>query len=144
MYYDGRPGPIAIAQGLGGWEAHELSPEGGSRPIGLAVPPEQPPSLDPDAATLLSAFLRYWLSRDCFLAAVHLELVSYPQSREGTVVEAALDDLHAIGSYVLACGAFRSKLNGKDGNRLSVADVEHGIRATDQDWLDRPTWGSRL
>ena len=141
MYFDGRPGPVVLAQGLGGWEAHELAPGGGSRPIGIAVPPDQPPTLDPDADTLLSGYLRYWLDRDGFLAAVHLGMLSTPN---GTVVDATLDDLHAIGSDVMARGAVRAKLKGNLGTRLTRADIEAGIRGTDQDWLDRPTWGSRL
>ncbi|MGA7477277.1 MAG: YkgJ family cysteine cluster protein [Thermoplasmata archaeon] len=141
MYYDGRAGPVVLAQGLGGWEAHELFPEGGSRPVGIAVPPDQPPTLDHDADAMLSGYLRYWLARDSFLAAVHLGMLS---TRAGTVVDAALDDLHAIGSDVLARGAVRAKLRGNVGARLSRADIEAGIRGTDQDWLDRPTWGSRL
>jgi Fe-S-cluster containining protein len=141
MYYDGRAGPVALAQGLGGWEALELSAEGSSSPVGLAVPPDRPPSLDRAAEMLLTGYLRYWLARDSFLAAVHLGMLS---TSEGTVVEAVLEDLHSIGSTVLARGAVRAKLRGEDGTRLSVADVELGIRGTDQDWLDRPTWGSRL
>ncbi len=141
MYYDGRAGPVALAQGLGGWEVLELSAMGGANPVGLAVPPDRPPALDRNAEALLSGYLHYWLARDSFLGAVHLEMLS---SGEGTVVDAALDDLHSIGSTVLARGAIRSKLRGEDGNRLSIADVELGIRSTDQDWLDRPTWGSRL
>ncbi len=141
MYFDGRRGPVVLAQGLGGWEAHELAPEGGARPVGIAVPPDQPPLLDPDADALLAGYLRYWLARDSFLAAVHLGMLSTP---EGTVVDATLGELYAIGSDVMARGAVRAKLRGNVGTRLTRADVEAGIRATDQDWLDRPTWGSRL
>jgi len=141
MYYDGRAGPVALAQGLGGWELLELSEEGGSDSIGLVVPPDRPPTLEQNAEALLAGYLRYWLARDSFLAAVHLEMLS---TGEGTVVDAALGDLRCIGSTVLARGAVRAKLRGEDGARLSVTDIELGIRATDQDWLDRPTWGTRL
>jgi Fe-S-cluster containining protein len=141
MYYDGRAGPVALAEGLGGWELLELSAEGGSDSIGLVVPPDRPPTLEPLAEALLEGYLRYWLARDSFLGAVHLEMLS---TGEGTVVDAALGDLHSIGSTVLARGAIRAKLRGEDGAQLSVGDIELGIRATDQDWLDRPTWGTRL
>lgn len=141
MYYDGRAGPVALAQGLGAWEVLELSAEGGSSPVGHVVPPDRPPALDGNAEALLSGYLQYWLARDSFLGAVQLEMLS---GGEGTVVDAALDDLHSIGSDVLARGAIRAKLRGEDGARLSVADIELGIRSTDQDWLDRPTWGTRL
>lgn len=141
LYFDGRAGPVALAQGLGGWEALEIAPEGGSRPVGLTVSPDRLPELERDAETLLTGYLRYWLERDAFLGAVHLEMLSRPV---GTVVDAALEDLHVIASTVVARGAFRAKLRGEDGARLSRADVERGIRSTDQDWLDRPTWGGRL
>jgi hypothetical protein len=141
MYFDGRGGPVALSQGLGGWEAIELSAEGGSQPVGIAVAPSIPPSLEADAEALLSGYLRYWLARDGFLGAVVLETAN---RAEGSVLDVALADLHAIGSDVLARGAFRAKLRGEAGVRLSRRDVELGIRATDQDWLDRPTWGSRL
>jgi Fe-S-cluster containining protein len=141
FYYDRRPGPVALAEGLGGWEALELAPTGGSRPIGLAVPPDRYPALDPDAEALLSGYLRYWVTRDSFLAAVHFEMLS---TTGGNVLDQALEDLWAIGSSVIARGAVRAKLAGADGVRLTRSDIELGIRATDQDWLDRPTWGSRL
>ena len=141
MYYDGRSGPVAMAEGLGGWEALELAPEGGSRVLGMTVPPDRLPDLDAPAEELLSGYLRYWLARDGFLAAVHLEMLS---AADGNVVDAALSDLRAIGSDVIARGAARAKLRGRDGRSLTRDDVELGIRGTDQDWLDRPTWGSRL
>ena len=141
MYFDGRAGPVALAQALGGWEALELLPEGGARPIGVAVPPDGPPALERDAEALLGGYLRYWLARDGFLGAVHVGMLS---TGEGSVLDATLADLHAIGSDVVARAAVRAKLRGEVGARLTRADVERGIRATDQDWLDRPTWGSRL
>jgi len=141
MYYDQRSGPVALAKGLGGWEARELSAEGGYEAIGVVAPPDRRPVASEDAEALLEAYLRYVLARDSFLAAVHLELA---QGREGSVMEAALEDLHAVGSLVLARGSARAKLRGNSGVSLGRDDIERGIRATDLDWLDRPTWGSRL
>jgi hypothetical protein len=141
MYFDSRVGPVVLAESAGGWEALELSPDGGARSTGLAVPPDEPPDLDPNAEELLEGYLRYWLARDCFLAAVHLDMLSVSGS---DVVDAALEELHAIGSDVLARGAVRTRLRGEASTRLSLVDVQNGIRATDQDWLDRPTWGFRL
>jgi hypothetical protein len=141
MYFDDRPGPVALGERDGAWEAVEVSPEGDSRPLGVAVSAAAPPVLEPKAEELLAGYLRCWLARDAFLAAVSWEMMSTP---EGTVLEVALEELHAIASDVLARGAFRAQLRGESGIRLTSADVERGIRATDQDWLDRPTWGSRL
>jgi hypothetical protein len=141
MYYDDHPGPTALSQDTDGWESHELFPEGGSRTGGRAFPPERRPAFEPGAERLLAGYLLYWLHRDCFLAAVHQEML---YGTEGTVVDVALEELHAIGSDVLARGAVRAQLRGEAGVRLTRTDVENGIRATDQDWLDRPTWGARL
>ena len=141
MCYDGRRGPMVLAQSADGWEAHELFPEGGSRRTGMAVPPAHLPEVDQGAEALLVGYLRYWLSRDCFLGAVQQEMLA---RTPGTVAEVALEELHAIASDVLARGAVRAQLRGDAGVRLTRRGVEDGIRATDQDWLDRPTWGSRL
>jgi len=144
IYFDGRAGPVALGQGFGGWEARELSAEGEARPLGVSVAPAQRPALARDAESLLTGYLRYVLARDAFLAAVHLEMVSEPPRLEEDVADRALEDLHRIASDVLARGAVRAKLRGEVGDPLSRHDIELGIRATDQDWLDRPTWGSRL
>jgi len=141
MCFDGRSGPVALAQSSGGWEALEVFAEGGARSLGVAVPSGQPPALDPEAERLLEGYLHYFLARDGFLAAVHLDMARFAG---GTVTEVALEELHRIGSDVLARGAVLAQLHGESGARLSRADVERGIRATDQDWLDRPTWGRRL
>jgi hypothetical protein len=141
MYFDGRVGPVALALGLGGWEARELSADGGFRALGLAAPPVRRPTMDEEATGLLEGYLHYVLARDSFLAAVHLEL---SRGREGNVTDAAREDLRTVGSLVLARGSVRAKLRGASGALLGKEDVERGIRATDLDWLDRPTWGSRL
>jgi len=141
MYFDQRAGPVVLAEAHAGWEALELSPLGGGTSLGLAAPPDQPPTLEGDAASMLEGYLRYWLERDCFLAAVHLDMQS---ADEGNVEETALEELHAIASDVIARAAVRVQLRGRSGARLQSSDIELGIRATDQDWLDRPTWGSRL
>jgi len=141
MFFDGRRGPIALAQVGEAWESVELSPDGGSESSGVAVPPDLLPLLDSAAEELLSGYLRYLLARDIFLAGVHWEMI---RGEPGTVDEVALAELHAIGSDVLARGAVRAQLRGESGARLTALDIELGIRATDQDWLDRPTWGGRL
>ena len=141
MFFDGRRGPMALAQVGEAWESVELSPEGGSESSGVAVPPALPPILDAAAEELLRGYLRHFLARDIFLAGVHWEMT---RGEPGTVDEVALAELHAIGSDVLARGAVRAQLRGESGARLTALDIELGIRATDQDWLDRPTWGGRF
>jgi len=141
MFFDGRAGPVALAQVGEAWEGATLAPDGGSESVGVAMPPGLPPVVESAADELLSGYLRYFLARDNFLAAVHWDMF---RGVEGTVDEVALSELHAIGSDVLARAAVRAQLRGDSGARLSARDIELGIRATDQDWLDRPTWGGRL
>ena len=141
IFFDGRRGPVALANVGEAWEGVELAPEGGSESVGVAVPPERRPLVDADGEEFLAGYLRYFLARDCFLAAVQWEMV---RGLLGTVDEIALSELHAIGSDVLARASVRAQMRGDSGARLATADIELGIRATDQDWLDRPTWGGRL
>lgn len=141
LYFDERAGPVALARGPGGWEALEVFPEGGTRSVGRVVPTDRPSALAPDAERLLSGYLRYCSERDAFLGAVHVEMMSVS---EGTVTDIALEELRTIGSDVLARAFVRAQLDGHVPARLERADIERGIRATDQDWLDRPTWGDRL
>lgn len=141
MFFDRRSGPVAISDSLGGWDLRLLSEEGGSDTLGVFVPPTIAPGLSLEGRILLEGYLRYWLLRDAFLAAVQLSL---SDRNEPSVEQAALHDLWTIGSDVMARAAVRSKLRGGSGTPLSPEDVGFGIRATDQDWLDRPTWGERF
>jgi Fe-S-cluster containining protein len=141
LFFDHRPGPLGIARGLGGWEVLEFSAQGGATLVGVIAPPERPPALDEAARILLEGYLRYSLARDAFLASVHLDML---EGEGGTVAEWTADELRVLGATVLARGSVRAKLHGSAGTTLTANDVENGIRATDQDWLDRPSWGERL
>jgi Putative zinc- or iron-chelating domain len=142
LFFDGRRAPVAIAQGLGGWELLELRPEGGVRgSLGVLPAPERPPPLEAGAETMLRGYLRYWLARDALFGTVHLRMA---HSTEGTVSEWIEEELRAIGAVVLARAEVRAKLRRGVVDRLSAADLVDGIRATDQDLLDRDTWGDRL
>lgn len=141
LFYDLRDGPVALSGGLGGWEAIELDPLGRHRPLAALVPPDRPPELDAAARRLLVGYLRYWLDRDAFLAAVHQEMLHEP---EGTVLDWARIGLLEIGAQTLARASVRQKLRLGEAGRLGREEIWRGIAATDQDWLDRPTWGERL
>ena len=141
LFFDGRRAPLALAHKLGGWEVHEMAPGGAGASLGVFPPPERPPQLDAPATDLLERYLRYVLERDGFLASVHLDAL---EAGEGSVREWAAVELAAVGAVVLARGAVRAKLHGEDATTLSADRVDDGIRATDMDWLDRPTWGDRL
>jgi Fe-S-cluster containining protein len=142
LFFDGRSAPVALSSGLGGWELHELSPTGGlGEPIAVIPPPDRPPVLSSDATELLVAYLRYWLERDAFFGALHLAMTD---ARDGSVSEWAHEELRSIGAVTVARAQIRAKLARAEAGRLTAPDIELGIRATDQDFLDRDSWGERL
>ncbi|MGP8078033.1 MAG: YkgJ family cysteine cluster protein [Thermoplasmata archaeon] len=142
LVFDGRAGPVAFASGLGGWELLELRPTGGfERSLGVVPPPSRPPPVAEEAARLLSGYLRYWLERDLLFGAVHLAMT---EGREGSVTDWVAAELERIGALTLSRAHALAAGRRGDVGRLSKEDVRDGIRATDQDLLDRATWGSRL
>lgn len=137
-----RAGPVGLARGLGGWEMVELRPEGGiAAPLGVVPPPTRPPSMSEEAERRLEGYLRYWLERDALFGYLHLAMLD---SSAGTVGEWAEAELARIGATALSRAAVLARLLPGGAGPLSAAQMEAGIRATDQDLLDRPTWGSRL
>jgi Fe-S-cluster containining protein len=141
MFFDGEAAPLALARGLGGWEVVQLSPTGGAELRAVIPPPERPPELDGKAGQLLDGYLRYSLQRDAFLAAIHLEAL---ELNVGSVLECTKLGLRALGATTLSRAVVRAKMRGRGATLLTDRDVADGIRATDMDWLDRPTWGDRL
>ena len=142
LFFDHRPGPVAIAGGLGGWHLLELASTGGvARDLGIVPPPTAPPRLDDEATTLLRGYLDYWLARDALFGYVLRTLLEGPA---GDVVDAVADELSAIGALTLARASVRARLAGRPAEPLTERDVADGIRAVDADLLDRPSWGDRL
>lgn len=142
LFFDGRSGPVALAAGLGGWELRGVAAAGGvSAPLGVVPPPERPPEISEEATTLLRGYLRYWLERDCLFGWVHLRML---EKTAGTVTEWTRAELRAIGALTLARADVRARFDGAAVGELSAADILRGIRATDQDLLDRESWGERL
>lgn len=141
LFYDRRDHPLAFARGLGGWELLAIPAHGGAESLQVIPPPERPPPLDGAADRLLEGYLRYELHRDAFLAAAQLDAF---EAGEGSVVEWTERELTALGAVVLARAVVRAKLHGEERESLTATEVADGIRATDMDWLDRPTWGDRL
>jgi Fe-S-cluster containining protein len=143
LFFDARAAPVALARGLGGWELLELRPEGGvAGSLGVFPPPDRAPALEGDAARLVEGYLDYWLRRDALFGTVHLEMLRSPDA--GTVTEWVSAELERIGALVLSRAEVRAKLRRGTVDRLTAADVVDGIRATDQDLLDRESWGDRF
>ncbi len=141
MYFDGRAGPVALGERSDGWEAVELSATGGGTSLGVAVPPQRPPEIDAGGRALLLSYLRYWLSRDAFFGALHLELL---ETRAGPAQAEASRTLSEIGASAISAAHVRAQFRRGAVGPLRVDDIERGIRAVDLDWVDRATWGGRL
>ena len=142
LTFAGTAGPWAIAGALGGWEVLELRETGGiARSLGVVPAPERPPLMSADGARLLDRYLHYWLARDVLFGVVHLSMLDDPR---GTVSEWVAAELARIGATVLARADVLAAVRGGRPGRLSADDIAVGLRATDQDLLDRATWGSRL
>jgi Fe-S-cluster containining protein len=142
LFFDGRAGPAALAREAGGWELVELDPAGGvRRSFGVAPPPGRPPALSDDAARTLEGYLRYWLERDLLFGGVHLAML---EEGEGSVTDHVAAELRWIAAVTLSRAHVLAVLRHGNRDRLSDDDVRDGLRATDQDLLDRATWGTRL
>ncbi|HXQ48398.1 MAG TPA: YkgJ family cysteine cluster protein [Thermoplasmata archaeon] len=142
IYFDGRAGPVGLGAGLGGWEALELRPSGGvERHLGVVPSPTSPPPLDPGAELFLRGYLRYFLERDLLFASV---LPRMAEGGAGTVTEWVEEELREIGAIVVSRASVRAKLARGSTGPLTATDLVAGIRASDQDLMDVPTWGDRL
>jgi hypothetical protein len=137
-----RSGPVAFAGALGGWDLLELRAGGGADAIARVPPPSRPPRVDPDGMRLLAGYLRYFLERDALFGSVGPEIE--PGSGE-TIQEAVADALRRIGAWALSrADVLRRATGGGSGESLTTGDIVRGIRACDQELLDRPTWGDRV
>jgi hypothetical protein len=142
LLFGGRPGPIALSAALGGWELLELAAGGGvAHSLGVLPPPDRPPALTDAATRLLSGYLRYWLERDQLFGAVHLAML---ESTDGPVSEWIRAELARIAALTVSRGDVLARARRGPADRLTPEEIGEGIRATDQDLLDRGSWGVRL
>jgi Fe-S-cluster containining protein len=142
LFFDGRAGPVALLSQAEGWGVVELDPTGGvRRSWGVTPPPNRAPGLTETAAATLDGYLRYWLERDLLFGVVHLAMLEDP---EGSVTEHVTWELRRIAAVTLSRAHVLAALRGVGGDRLSEEEVRDGLRASDQDLLDRGTWGTRL
>ncbi len=142
LFFDARPGPVALSDGLGGWNLSELRPEGGvERTLAVVPAPDRPPVVSTEGGEMLGGYLNYWLERDALFGIVHLAMT---EAGDGDVEEWVRAELRSIGATVLARADVRRRARDQAPGPLSAAEVLDGVRATDQDLLDRSSWGDRL
>ncbi len=142
IFFDHRPGPVAIARVGDGEELLELRPSGGVvRSLGVVPSLRQRPQLSDDATRTLHGYLRYWLQRDALHSRVLRSMMSRP---EGTLAEWFGAELRDAAAVVLSRAHSVAAARRGAVERMTVDDLRQGIRAADQDLLDQPTLGSPL
>lgn len=142
LVFDHRAGPVAFAARPEGWELLELRPTGGvEKSLGVGPAPDRLPVLSEEAQRVLAGYIRYWLERDQLFGIVHLEMA---QTRQGDVTDCVATELRQIAAVAISRAYVLASVSRGRVGPLSGTDLYQGIRATDQDLLDRPAWGTRL
>jgi len=142
MFFDERYGRVALAATSQGIEVLVLDERGGAPERLATLPPvELPPRLTARGADLFDSYRRYFVARDAF---VGMALADDSWDPATPISERLSGDLHEIGGTVLARARIRALLAGGSGELLDAEEVADGIRATDADYLDRPTVGAWL
>jgi Fe-S-cluster containining protein len=144
--YEGLPltfspmhGRVAFAAHPGGWMLFALTESGAEpRTLGVVPPPETLPQVTSQGEQLLRGYLHYLVERDDAVDGVLAQ-----EAPEGSVEDALQADLIRTSATVLSRASVLQRLEGRDGP-LDAADVWGGVRATDAEWLDRPTTGRRF
>lgn len=140
VFHDAEYGQLVLGAHAAGWEVFRLRPEGGAAAsLGVFAPPTQPPTLSEAAHEVLNAYQAIVASRDATLWAAALDAEG-----TGELEEAWRAAVREAGALALSRAAVLRELHGRVGGPLSAADVLVGVRATDAEVLDRPTWGRRL
>ncbi|MCI4324562.1 MAG: YkgJ family cysteine cluster protein [Thermoplasmata archaeon] len=135
----GAHGRVAFGSHPGGWMLLAIS-EAGDEPktLGVVPPPTSPPPLTTAGEQLVRAYLHYLVERDDAIDGVFAQ-----GGPEGPVTDAVAADLVRTAATVLSRASVLQRLDGRE-EPLDAADIWDGIRATDAEWLDRPTTGRRF
>lgn len=142
LFFDAAHGRVALSGLERGVELLAIAPEGGiARHLASYARPTRLPRLTGDGRALLRGYLRYVLDRDVFVGAALRAAMDDP---EIPLLGHLAADLVDVEVAVLTRAVWRAQLSGLEAGELSAAEVAAGIRATDMDYLDRPTAGRVL
>ena len=142
LFHDERHGRVALGEHPAGWAFLAVAPEGSPpSPLGVVPAPPAEIALEPDGHRLLTSYLRYWVDRDAWFGWA---LGASPEPGEPPLARILAADLAEIAVTVKSRGWARARLDGRTPTRLGPQDIAAGIRATDADYLDRPTVGAVL
>jgi Fe-S-cluster containining protein len=143
LFHDERRGRVALRRHGVSIELFSLRESGGiDQRFGVYGIPSEPPPMSDDGRRLLLGYLSYCLERDETFGVAYARLLG---GSRAPLMSLVADDLREIGAQVLTRALWRRELDGiPSGPALERSHVEKGIRATDMDFLDRPTAGLRL
>jgi putative zinc- or iron-chelating protein len=142
LFFDPRFGRVAICAGGEGVDLLTLREGGGvEERLASFAYPDHLPRLTREGDRMLRAYLGYVLERDAFIGAA---LEHYDARDEYTLLEVCTEDLREIAAATLSRSVYRTWLDGGSAETIDASEIERGIRATDADYLDRPTVGRWL
>jgi len=142
MFFDARYGRVALCAGDEGVDLLVLREGGGvEERLASFAYPERLPRMTPEADRMLLAYLDYVAQRDAFLGAA---LYRHDPGGETSLIEQCTEDLREIAAAAVSRSVYRAWLHGGSSETLGDAEIADGIRATDADYLDRPTVGRWL
>jgi hypothetical protein len=139
MTFDPKYGRVAFASEGDAWRLLSLREEGGvETELGTYLADGPPPVLGEDGRALLRGYIRYALARHLTLGQLMLELEEFG---DASLVDGLDRTRREIASDVVTRAVVLARLHGQSSDRLGADEIEAGIRATDAEWVDRPTAG---
>ncbi|HEV2519005.1 MAG TPA: YkgJ family cysteine cluster protein [Thermoplasmata archaeon] len=132
-------GRLGIAEHRGGWELLSLE-EGGSPPgsLGIWPPADEPPQMTPEGERALDRYLDYLLRREFTYWAAAAQI---PRADARSLLDEVRSDIGRFGAMVLARAELIDRFRHGESSTLDGPLVWAGVRATDGEFLDRPTLG---
>lgn len=139
MTFDPKYGRIALAGEGSAWRLISLREEGGiDTELGTYLIDGPPPAIDEDAQSLLAGYLQYALSRHLTLGQLMVEIEEFG---DASYSEGLDRTRQALAADVVTRAVVLARLHGQSSHRLDIGSIEAGIRATDAEWVDRPSAG---
>ena len=140
LRFDPERGVEGISFDSGAYALHRLRETGGVEPDAGRFPLDPiRPKLEPAAERRLAGYLAFATRRGLLLGQL---LAASDRSRP--FAEALAADLGSLAGTVVARAAVLASARGSGPTTLDRDAIGDGIRATDAEWIDRPTVGAVL
>ena len=142
MFFDAQFGRVALCATDDRVDLLALREGGGvEERLASYAYPERVPRVTEQGTRLVRAYLEYFADRDAFIGSALTRVDGFDPT---ILLETCEDDLREIAAATLSRAVYRSWLHGGSAETLDSAEIADGIRATDADYLDRPTLGRWL